>query len=900
MSGKSPSPTARVLMRTAEFCYRHPVIILVSSFLLFLVCVGISGKWLVFESDRGALISESDELHDTQQRFLDEFPDSDDVVIMVEGGQASEREHFIDDLAARLKSQPELYRYVFAHLDLPFLREHALYYLDLGDLERLEKSLREAEPFLRALSGADDLSELLSGFGHSSQKSGLGPLLPFLNKVLDQLLVSLQTRGRFEYRSPWGDLFFGGSSLTEVPSELREPGQHVFYHTLANGSIHLLMLRPDKDNPQAVPKLRKLLLEVQKEYPKLRVGLTGELILEYDETVSSEQDSRRSAILSLLLVAALFSFAFRQLVRPLMAIYALIIGVGWTVGFTTLAIGHLNLLTVTFATILIGLGIDFGIHFLFRYEEEFAHCPETLEAMRRTMAGVGVENLMGALSTAVAFWAVGFTGFKGVAEIGIIAGTGVMLCYISMATVLITLVFLQDRHRGANDHSSEPGMMMAIERWVLRRNLWVLGAAVFVSLWCLAQLPYMHFDYNLLRLQDPSLDSVQSELRLIRTGDRTILFAVSLADSVDEALELSRRYEALPEVSRAESLGPLIPRGAAEKSKRIRDIQALLARIKVPGTPEPGLEDGQDLQKMAVGFLELDRAFRRAYPDLVNSGDAEVRANAIEFKELLDRLFSTLENMGPGPIEDGLESFQRHFFGDLANMLNFLKNQRVGPPVTIDEMPTNLKIRSVGTTGKLVVRIYPSHNIWEREAMERFVTEVRKVDRQAVGAPVMMLHHTSALKGAFETSGFYALAAVCVILLLHFRSFKTAFLALLPLGLGILWMLGAMKYYQVWFNPANFMGLPLILGIGLDFGIHVVHRVLEEGKPEMFTHSTGPATTLSALTTVAGFGTMALAHHQGIGSLGFVLTAGVVSIMIAALVVLPAIFRFSERFKRTT
>ncbi len=897
MSGRPTSVSARVLIRLAEVCHSHPWRVLSSTALLFLLSLWLAAAFLHFESDRGALVSKKDPLFETQERFLREFPTNDDVVVMVEGGEASEREQFVDALAKRLRQDPQLFQFIFPRLELPFLREHALYYLELDDLDRLISSLAQARPFLGALSGADDLAGLLNGFGASAEGEGIASMLPFLNRVLEQLLLSLQTRGRFLYRSPWSDLFFGESSLTEVPEELRQPGNHVFYHTLAGGAVHLLMLRPDKSEPGAVPILRRRVLEVQRQYPKVSVGLTGEMVLEYDETVGSEEDSKNSAVLSLLLVAALFSFAFRQLFRPLMAIYALVLAVGWTLGFTTLAIGHLNLLTVSFATILIGLGIDFGIHFLFRYEEEYARYQQPLESMRQTMAGTGVENLVGAFSTATAFWAVGLTGFKGVAEIGIIAGTGVMLCFASMATVLTSLIFLQDRHRRRPALDTTPELARLTERWVLRRHFWVLALALTLSLWCLFQLPFLRFDYNLLRLQDQTLDSVQAELRLIRAGDRTVLFGVSLVDSVEEAIALSQTYEQLPSVSRAESLGPLIPTAPQQKAERIEKIQELLTGIRVPDVPEPGQTNTRDLEGMATGFLELDMAFRDAYPDLINSGNQETRRQAAEFKELLDRLFLTLERMGPGPIEDGLGAFQRSFFSDLASMLGFLQEQKPGPLITLEELPENLRVRSIGVSGKLVVRVYPVANIWEREPLERFVQEIRGVDPEAIGAPVMIYHHTAQLKEAFETSGVIALAAVCVLLLLHFRSLKVALLALLPLLLGVLWMLGAMNYYGVYFNPANFMGLPLILGIGLDFGIHVVHRMFEEGRADMFTHSTGPATALSALTTVSGFGTLALARHQGIASLGFVLTAGVIAIMVASLIVLPALLRFSQRFE---
>lgn len=889
--------TAKALVALARRCHQQPWLVLGLTFLVLGISVFLSARHLNFESDRGALIGSNDELFNIQERFLTEFPESDDIVITVSGQDRMRRELFVDDLARSLAEHPDYFHDVFSRLEFPFLRDRALYYLDQEDLKRLVESLTEARPLLMSLSSDQGLAGLLDGFGESAGSNGFGRVLPFLNQVIEQLLVSLSTRGRFEYHSPWGALFFGADDGQGPPSELREPGRWIFYNTLGDGSTHLVLLRYNKAKPDLVPKLRSIIQRTHKPYPKLRVGLTGEVVLEHDETVSSEHDSQSSAVRSIILVTVLFAVAFRAISGPLIAILALAVGVVWTLGFTTLSIGHLNLLTVSFATILIGLGIDFGIHFLFRYEEEYVKVADPLKAMEQTMLGTGVENFVGALSTAIAFWAVGFAGFKGVAEIGIIAGTGVMLCYLSMATVLVSLVLLRDRNRGGYLRNVVPEILGRIETQVLSRSWLVLLVAVGVTLWSVLQIPFVGFDYNLLRLQDPNLDSVQAELELIETSDRTVLFAVSLADDVESALELGARYERLPSVSRAESVGPLFPHHVEAKSEYVAQVQKLMEGVRIKAH-HAHLSGAGDLKDMANGFLELEHAFRSAYPALLKHESPEVREQAVKFNRLLEQLFATLQSMGPGPIEDGLEAFTKNFFGDLETMVDFLRSQRVGGRLEISELPPNLQVRSQGITGKLVVRVYPRANIWEREALEKFVRDLRTVDPEVIGAPVMILHHTTQLKHAFETSGLYALVAIVVILLVHFRSLKLAAVAILPLVMGVAWMLGIMRLGEIGFNPANFMGLPLILGIGLDFGIHVVHRASEEGDGRMFTHSTGPATLVSALTTICGFGTLALAGHQGIASLGFVLTAGVASTTITALLVLPAVLQVTGVLSR--
>ena len=175
---------------------------------------------------------------------------------------------------------------------------------------------------------------------------------------------------------------------------------------------------------------------------------------------------------------------------------------------------------------------------------------------------------------------------------------------------------------------------------------------------------------------------------------------------------------------------------------------------------------------------------------------------------------------------------------------------------------------------------------------------MQKVDANVIGTPILMFHHTEAMRQAYATSGWYALGVIVLLLLIHFRSIPNTLLALLPKILGIVWMLGLMAHFKVNFNPANFMALPLVMGIGLVFGIHVLQRAQEQGNNAMFTRSTGMAIVLDALTNLAGFGALITAHHQGIASLGFVMTVGTLTNLASALLVLPALLQVLPARKR--
>lgn len=895
------------MLLCSRLAQRYPWTILTLSTVFFVLSLALAAFFLEFQTSREDLISAKDELHDVQYRFLDEFPAADDVVVMIRGGTSSDREKYINTLAGLLRRHPERFQAVFPRVELPFLTNRALLFLPEEQLEELVAAVEQAHPFLTALSSPEGLASLLSDFNNQvpgSDRDNLISMLPFLGDIFHELRRQVETRGRADYHSPWGGLLFGDSNPEFAERTQGGLQETTFYHTTSGGSVHLLLLRFVERDAESIALLRKTVDLAQMAHRNLDVGITGEPLLEYDEMVSSETDSNQSGMLSMVLVAILFGITFRQIARPAAIIGSFTLGAGWTVGFTTLAIGHLNLLTVSFFTILVGSGIDFGIHILMRYEEEFGKHGSSAQALDEALVGTGADIAVSAFATASAFWAVGFTDFKGVSELGIIAGFGILLCLVATVLPLPAIVCLLDRKREPNPSqliaSSSRILMARTEAAVLRKAPWTLILTVLLLIWAWPDIRSVGFDDNLLRLQDQRLESVQTELQLIREGGNTVLFAVSLADNIEQAREKKKEFEALSSVSHVDTISDLFPEVTPRKIKAISRLKEILSDVNIPTSDALAATGmgGKGLQQLGDGFLGLKNLFDRQRDGLLSHESESVRHSTEKFEFEMNKLFEELSSIGPGPIEDGVTNFQTHFFENLRTMVEFLKKQEANPDMGLDDLPDNLKLRSIGRTGKLVLRIYPKENIWEREALNTFVAEVRSLDSSTVGAPVMIWHHTKILKGAFQEAGISAMLAIGVILFLYFRSLSWTLLATIPLALGVMFMLFAMAVCGVSFNLANFMGLPLLLGIGMDYGIHVLHRAQEEGRVNMFDHSTGPATSLSAMTTVAGFGTLALGGHQGIASLGFLLTTGVIGILLSALLVVPAILQVWSPFDK--
>jgi hypothetical protein len=260
-------------------------------------------------------------------------------------------------------------------------------------------------------------------------------------------------------------------------------------------------------------------------------------------------------------------------------------------------------------------------------------------------------------------------------------------------------------------------------------------------------------------------------------------------------------------------------------------------------------------------------------------------------REALARADDTLEAADADRARAGLVRLQQETFADFGTQIDFMKRNTVAAPISLDTLPVFLRERFVGVTGKYLVQVFPARNVWDPAALAEFVTALRRVDPQVTGGPVTFFETSRLMRDGYFQAGAYALVAICILVVSDFRRLSLAFLALVPLAVGALWTVGVMGLLGLQFNLANLIILPLIIGIGISNGIHIMHRHLEEGHegPSVIARSTGKAVVLSSLTTAVGFGSLMVARHYGIFSLGLLLTVGVVCNLLASITALPAI-----------
>jgi uncharacterized protein len=908
MSAASNSFTVRFLTTLSRGVIAHPGWFAWPQLALFGACVWFTVARLEFDLDRNALVGSDQPYHRNFLALKDEFPGQDDLVCVVESEDPEKNRQFVERLGSRLdrlstQANPSnLFTDVFYKGDLKMLGRKALLFVPETNLFDLKQTLVDYQPFIQQFGGASNLVTLFQRINTTIRTSSretnatttsLLKALPALTRIIQRAKESLGRPGTPP--SPGIDALFGAGDEAERDK----------YVTFAEGRIYLVTAkaRTEDLNQDAVDQFRVLVKEVTEEVPGVNVGITGEPVLEYDEMQQSQKDSTKASIVSLLLCATIFIVGYRGTGRPLKAVFCLVIGLGYTMGYTTLVIGHLNILTITFVPMLIGLAIDYGVHLITRYEEEIRRGRDQNTAMETAMVFTGHGILTGCLTTAGAFFAMSLTHFRGIQEMGIITGGGMVICLIPMLT-LLPVMLLRGRQNTLDLAAAKtPGdtttagdeFRTRLEQSWLRRPWWVLGITTALCGVAAVSALKVKFDYNLLNMQSKDLASVAFEKKLVKSSEKSVLYGAVVATNLDQAVRLQRLLTNLPSVKSIDSMATFLAEPPGQRLQLIRGVKTITTGLRF-AEPDPAPVDLVNLNQTLYG---LNGYLLLAVDEVIAAGETNLLA---DLRELIANVKTLRTAMFTGDLQlrperaAKLGAYQLALFNDLRDTFDVLRSQDDSSGLKIEDLPVSLRNRFVGRTGKQLIQVYPKTDVWEREPQEVFVKELQSVDPNVTGTPVQLYYYTELLRTSYIEAAWWALGAIVLLVLYHFRSLSSVMLSLIPVGIGTLWVTGFMGWTHLAFNPANIMMLPLVIGIGVTNGIHMLNRYAEERSPGIFSKSTGKAVLVSGLNTIVGFGSLILGDHQGIQSLGWIMATGTAACMIAALTSLPAILTIRERW----
>lgn len=542
-----------------------------------------------------------------------------------------------------------------------------------------------------------------------------------------------------------------------------------------------------------------------------------------------------------------------------------------TTAFGLIVFGTLNLISIAFAVLFVGLGVDFGIQFCVCYRAKRYAGDDLHVALRGAGGEIGGALALAAVSIAAGFYAFLPTEYRGVSELGVIAGTGMIVAFIASVSLLPALISLlrPPGERSAVGYAA----LGPLDRFLVERRAWVLATAGIVAAASLVLLPRLQFDFNPLHLRSANVESVATLLDLMQDPNTTPNTIDILTPSVADAAALARRLEQLPEVDHAITLGSFVPERQEAKLALIEDAALLLDPVLNPGQAKPSPGDDDTVRAMDRTARLLEEA-AASHPGTAAAAPAA-------------RLGKTLLILAQGnPAQR--ERVQAVLTPGLVAALGQMRAAMGAAAVTLATLPEDLKRDWVAADGRARIEVFAKGDANDNETLRRFVTAVRALAPEATGAPVSIQESSRTVVRAFLQAGLWALLAITVLLAFTLRRAADVLLTLAPLALSGLATLGICAAGGLALNFENIIALPLLFGIGVAFNIYFV-MAWRAGKRKLLSSSLTRAVIFSALTTGTAFGSLWLSHHPGTSSMGKLLALSLACTLVSALLFLPAL-----------
>jgi hopanoid biosynthesis associated RND transporter like protein HpnN len=888
------------LMRGFRLC-AWPILIV--AVVLAVASVYYTYTHLAIRTSRSDLVASNQRLIQESDKIDKAFGGRDGMVVVVENERPHRSIKFAEDLATELRNYPQSFTELFYHINPESFKRSALLYPDVKDLNKIKDSLLGQQSLLSKLAANPRLITFYQSVNDQMARAMIGEVFTgFLGEeekkeLPDVLLLNGSLRGlasALEGSKPEASLFSG--FLPKEFTALDEAG----YFLTENDKFLLFLVTPAGKgyaaNSQHLALLRNVVHQVQARYPGLQAGVTGPDALEADEMHSSMKDITLATWLSLAGQMALLIIFLRSLRRTLVEGFVLILGLCWTFGLITLVVGHLNLLSLIFAPLMLGLTIDYGIHWFCRLEEDegvAGHCSTEVLACTFQRSAPGI--VYAGLAAVVSFLPLAFVGFKGLAELGLILAMGILVMLIATLVLVPALVRITEKCTPADLPEECPAQPIPFLHLHWRRPGFMVALGVMITALGGVALHYVPFDLNPLHLQNPSAESVVWEYKLIEDSKYSTSYGALATASLKELQARSEALQKLPTVSHVESVLSFLPHQVTKKRQILRQMLPVARSIQFPAAPA-GPTDPQALAAILSRInFKIDEAAKN-----LEKEHAATKEQFEETHRLINRIVPRLLADDPQTTQR-LREYGQLFFSDLRDTWDlfrgYVESGLTTPPPTIADLPQSVAKRFVSPDGLYLIRVFPSEDTWNFDPLKRFVKSLWSVDPNAVGDPVLLYSFTLGFRNSILWAAGMALLAITVMLIILFRSLKMALLALIPLVVGTGLTINLMWLLNLPFNQANVLFVPLVLGEGIEFGIIILARwrLEESARAITMPASTAKGVALAALTTTLGFGSLMVSGHQGTFSLGLLATVGSLSVLVASLSILPAFLRLVEK-----
>ncbi|GEP05091.1 MMPL family transporter [Methylobacterium oxalidis] len=848
-----------MIERLVAFSVHRRWIVIAVVALMTVASAGTAAHLFRINTDVERLIDPKESWRQDEINYEKAFPQRTNTVVAVIDGKSPEQaEEAAVELARALGNNKNLIETVYRPDGGPFFDKNGLLLMSQAELEKTTEQLVQQQGLLGPLAADPSLRGVMRvlSLGARGVKSG-DAKLEELDKPMAQINSTLETvlAGK-PARMSWQMLLSGGETRV---TDLRK---FVFIQPVLDFNA----LQPGADATKLIRSTAKE-LKIDEAHG-LRMRLTGPVAVADDEFATLSDDAFLNNSVTVGAIVLFLWLALRSAPLVIAVMITTFAGLIVTAALGLLMVGELNPISVAFAALFVGLGIDFGIQFAVRYRADRYEQPTLEAAIRAAARGVGWSLTLAAVSLLAGFFAFLPTAFRGVSELGLIAGVGMIVAYLFSLTLLPALIAVF-KPRGEKE-AVETTWLSGVDPWIIRNRRWVL---IGVGLLTLAGMPLLWklpFDSNPMHLRSPKVESIATYLDLIKDPATSPNIIDVLAPSVADVPETMKRLRALPSVAELVSIDTYVPRDQDQKLATIQETAELLEPVLNPGRKPPPPTDAENVK----AIKEAATALRGI------SGGSEPGARTAE------SLANTLDQLANAPVTIR-EAASVALTTDLKTLLKRLRDLLHPEKITLENLPPQVKAEWIAADGRARIEVHPKGNSNDDQVLRNFAKEVQTVAPHATGAPVATTASSYTILGAFVQAGLTALALIFIILSVALRKPWDVAMTLGPLVLATLWTLMALHVVGMPLNFANIIALPLMLAVGVAFHIYYV-IAWRAGVTDMLASSLTRAIFFSALTTGTAFGSLVLSSHPGTASMGKLLALSLFFTLLAAFFVVPA------------
>ena len=802
------------------------------------------------------------------ERLFPQF--SDNVLVVIEAKTPDQASDTAAALYSSLKNNSTFLNEIYYPTQSPYFRQSAFLFLDIDELQDLSDRLAQIQPFLGTLIDDQNLRGLFNMLGDAIQAKQDGedidikPLLHEINHALENE----------NHQVSWQRLM-NPEQEPESESVYRE---FITLQTKDNSES----LLPDEDIIESIRETIKS-LDIKDE-SSIKIRLTGGTVLSYEELKSVSEANIQAIALSFFLVAIILLIGLGSIWLVAACLITLLSGLIVTTAFATATVGELNLISVAFAVLYIGLGIDFAIHMTLRFREEKLDKLDNDHALKKASVYIFRSLILCATTTAIGFYSFMPTDYQGVAELGWIAGSGMFISFIFTFTLLPALLSFFYYKQATR---KPVGLPQFIKEKIINipyqytKSILLTTLIIIIALGF--QLNKISFDTNTLNLQDPENESVQTYRDLLKDSKTSPWSGVLLKENASEIQLEKQNIESLPLVDKVVWIEDFVPEQQEEKLFIIDEMNLLLGALT--STDNSSAIGNEDRLKT---IMALSNKLKSIPSDKLDQDLGLLKNN-------LDDLLLKL-NTHTNQVQ--LIDLEQQLLNSFPGRINSLSAALNADAVELKDIPPDLYARWVSDEF-YKMKILPSHNLNDNVAMKNFVTELQAYDKNVIGSPVISIEAGASVITAFKSAFTYALCAITILLLLLIRVKKDAANILLAVFVGGIFTFGFMLLFNIPLNFANIIGLPLLLGMGVDSGIHIADRFQQEYQSgrNIYLTSSSRGVIVSSLTTICSIGNLAFSSHEGTASMGLLLSLGLASMMFSTMIILPAFLIWQDSLR---